>query len=641
MPDQLASYIAINADGTVSAFFGKMDMGQGLFVAIGQMVAEELDVPFKAVTVIMGDTATSVNQGGASGSTGIQLGGKQMRMAAAEARRVLVEMAAAKLGLPADAAHRHRRRRARQERCGEEGVLRRADRRALLQRPARLEQADRQPALCARQGQAEGPEGLQDRRQADPPRGHRAEGLCAGRLLHRRQGAGHGAWPHDPPGGRRRGAGEGRRKLDQGHPRRQSGPGQGLPRRRRRQGMGRDQGGAEAQGRVVGRQAAVPRPGRALRPHPQGAGAQARGRRQADRQCRRGVQDRRAGDRGRIRMAVPVACLHGAGLRGGRDQGRQRHLLDRLAEAALRARRHRRSSLGMPARKCAAIWVVGPGSYGRNDAGDAAMDAAVLAKAVGKPVRVQYTRDQGTGWDPKGPASIHRARAAHRRRRQRHRLRVHQQGLLPRRRATPTASKPADTLAGHFRGVDAEVGRRLRRAGGILRVRQQAHGVGDDPAAARPRLAAAQRASARSGRAADPLRQRIVHGRGGGGAQRRSDRVPPAPRQGPARHRGASRRRPRRRAGSRGPRRARTRPATRSAAAASPTRSATARACAIVAEVDVDRSTGKIWARKFTVAHDCGQIINPDRAQADASRATSCRASAARCGKRSSSTART
>ena len=34
--------------------------------------------------------------------------------------------------------------------------------------------------------------------------------------------------------------------------------------------------------------------------------------------------------------------------------------------------------------------------------------------------------------------------------------------------------------------------------------------------------------------------------------------------------------------------------------------------CAIVAEVDVDRRTGKIWARKFTVAHDCGQIINPD-----------------------------
>jgi nicotinate dehydrogenase subunit B len=71
-PDQLSSYIAVNADGTVSAFFGKMDMGHGLFVAIGQIVAEELDVPFKSVKVYMGDTANSVNQGGASGSTGIR-----------------------------------------------------------------------------------------------------------------------------------------------------------------------------------------------------------------------------------------------------------------------------------------------------------------------------------------------------------------------------------------------------------------------------------------------------------------------------------------------------------------------------------------------------------------------------------------
>ena len=47
-PDQLSSYIAVNADGSVLAFFGKMDMGHGLHVAIGQMVAEELDVPFKS-----------------------------------------------------------------------------------------------------------------------------------------------------------------------------------------------------------------------------------------------------------------------------------------------------------------------------------------------------------------------------------------------------------------------------------------------------------------------------------------------------------------------------------------------------------------------------------------------------------------
>src|SRR6202042_287202 len=101
-PDQLSSYIAVNADGRVAAYFGKMDMGHGLHVAIAQIVAEELDVSFKSVKVFMGDTATSVNQGGASGSTGVQLGGKQMRVAAAEARRVLVEMAAASLSMPAD-----------------------------------------------------------------------------------------------------------------------------------------------------------------------------------------------------------------------------------------------------------------------------------------------------------------------------------------------------------------------------------------------------------------------------------------------------------------------------------------------------------------------------------------------------------
>ncbi len=101
-PDQLSSYIAVNADGSVAAFFGKMDMGHGLHVAIAQIVAEELDVPFKRVKVFMGDTSNSVNQGGASGSTGIQFGGKQMRMASAEARRVLVEMAAGLLSTPVE-----------------------------------------------------------------------------------------------------------------------------------------------------------------------------------------------------------------------------------------------------------------------------------------------------------------------------------------------------------------------------------------------------------------------------------------------------------------------------------------------------------------------------------------------------------
>src|SRR5262245_63246375 len=65
-----------------------------------------------------------------------------------------------------------------------------------------------------------------------------------------------------------------------------------------------------------------------------------------------------------------------------------------------------------PARKVRVIYTTSPRSHGLNDADDSAMDAAVLAKAVGKPVRLQYMREQGTGWDPKGPASIHKAHAA-------------------------------------------------------------------------------------------------------------------------------------------------------------------------------------------------------------------------------------
>jgi hypothetical protein len=69
-------------------------------------------------------------------------------------------------------------------------------------------------------------------------------------------------------------------------------------------------------------------------------------------------------------------------------------------------------ALGLPQDKVHGIWVPGPGSYGRNDAGGAGIDAALLSKAVGRPVRVQGMRYEGHGWDSKGPASIHRARAA-------------------------------------------------------------------------------------------------------------------------------------------------------------------------------------------------------------------------------------
>jgi nicotinate dehydrogenase subunit B len=266
-------------------------------------------------------------------------------------------------------------------------------------------------------------------------------------------------------------------------------------------------------------------------------------------------------------------------------------------------------TIDVPLDKVHVVWVVGPGSYGRSDADDAAMDAAVLAKVTGRPVRVQYTRDQGTGWDPKGPASIHRARAA-----------LDAQGNIvayefvskgfSRVDVNTNGSQPHDTLAGHFRGIALKSGDNfgipgesyefankktywetipplLDRASPLrsshLRdpVGPQIHfasesfmdeiasTIGVDPLELRLRYvkdardiallkAVAEKANWQS--RPSPRRDQTgnkVSGRGIAYSQRNGTRV------------------------------------------------------AIVAEIEVDRTTGKISVRKFTVAHDCGQIINP------------------------------
>jgi len=100
--DQLDSYIAIEADGTVVAYYGKIDGGQGLGTSIAQMVAEEIDVPFERVRVVMGDSGRTLDMGGASAAVGVSHGGMVLRRTAALTRRLLIELAADALGLPTD-----------------------------------------------------------------------------------------------------------------------------------------------------------------------------------------------------------------------------------------------------------------------------------------------------------------------------------------------------------------------------------------------------------------------------------------------------------------------------------------------------------------------------------------------------------
>jgi hypothetical protein len=99
-PEKLSSYIAIERDGTVVAYYGKIDGGQGLETSVAQLVAEEVDVPWERVRVVMGDTGQCVNMGGATAGNGLRQGGIIMRQTAAEARRLLIEMGSKNLGVP-------------------------------------------------------------------------------------------------------------------------------------------------------------------------------------------------------------------------------------------------------------------------------------------------------------------------------------------------------------------------------------------------------------------------------------------------------------------------------------------------------------------------------------------------------------
>ncbi len=101
---ELDSWIAINADGSVTAYTGKCELGTGLFTAQTQLVAEELSVPIDRVRLIQCDTSITPNQGTTSGAQSHPANFNQsnLALAGATARETLVQLGAARLGVPAD-----------------------------------------------------------------------------------------------------------------------------------------------------------------------------------------------------------------------------------------------------------------------------------------------------------------------------------------------------------------------------------------------------------------------------------------------------------------------------------------------------------------------------------------------------------
>ena len=99
--DAVDSFLVIGRDGRVTVYTGKVDLGTGTRTALAQMAADELDVTFERIEMVMGDTGTTPDQWLTGANLTISQGGSELRRAAASARHALVARAAERLGVPA------------------------------------------------------------------------------------------------------------------------------------------------------------------------------------------------------------------------------------------------------------------------------------------------------------------------------------------------------------------------------------------------------------------------------------------------------------------------------------------------------------------------------------------------------------
>jgi len=96
-PEDFNAYLRIGADGRVTCFTGKVELGQGIITSLAQMLADEVDVSLESVDMVMGDTAQCPWDMGTFGSRTTRFFGPPLRAAGAEARAILIELAAERL----------------------------------------------------------------------------------------------------------------------------------------------------------------------------------------------------------------------------------------------------------------------------------------------------------------------------------------------------------------------------------------------------------------------------------------------------------------------------------------------------------------------------------------------------------------
>jgi len=605
--DELDSWVAIQADGSVVAYYGKVDLGQSLDVAIAQIVAEELDVSYGKVKIVMGNTATSLNQGGASSALGIQGGAKPLRNAAAEARRILLNLASEKLNVPVAQLSIN---------DGEVSVKTNPAQKITY---AELIGGKFFNSKVEWNKQIGNPLDVKGLAKPKSP----AEYKVVGQSLPRNDVA----WKVFGTGGniadvkvpgmlharviRTPVAGGLAEKVDESSIKHIKGAKVVREKNFLAVVAPREWDAVQAARALKVTWSASPKPFPEfdkLHEHIKQAPTKKRS------------EDIKNGD---VNAALNsglkvVEAEYLWPFQSHASMGPASAVADVKADKITiwtgsqkphYARDGVAALLNVPVDTVEAIWVQGPGSYGRNDAGDAVLDAAMISKMVGQPVRVQGMRHDGTAWDPKAPASVHRARAA-----------IDANGKVVAYDFTTRAfsratidsneSDPRDSLVGMELGLPPKggitfgtpeesyafdnkmlawevipdliasaspmrtshmrdpVGLQIQFASEQF-IDELAYATGEDPIAFRikyakaPRDIAALKAAAEKsgwqprGNAKRDFSGNVLTGRGIAYAQRAGTIV------------------------------------------------------AVVAEIEVNRKTGRIWGRKFTVAHDCGLIVNP------------------------------
>ena len=588
--EQVDGFIGINSKGEVTLYAGKVDLGTGVRTALAQIVAEELDVPFSAVMVIQGDTALTPDQGVTSGSLSIQNGGSQIRQAGATARHALLSMAAKKFEVePGDlsvsdgqitskATHRSVSYGAL---IGGKSFSLKVDKAAAVKDPSHFKIVGRSIPRVDIPGKVTG--------QFTYMQDFRLPGMLHGRVVR-------------PPG-----IGATLQSIDEDSVK-------DIP------GLIRVVRLANFVGVIAETEWGAIRASRRLKvnwspweglPDQNALWEYVRG--------TKIVKEDVTSDVGQVTADLPQGATR---LRATYDFAIHTHgsigpscSVVEFKDGALTCwsasqgthalRKQLAAMLSMPEGQVRCIYIDGAGCYGRNGHEDAAGDAALLARAVGRPVRVQWMREDEHGWDPKGPPTLIDLDAA-----------LDAKGninswssafFLPQGAATPVALVAA-TLARLPREMN--IG-----PGGILNDTAIPYAVPNMRTVARrlettPLRPAWIRAPGRmqntfanesfldelaAAAGADPLEFRLRHLKDSRGAEVLErlasvamwERAPVKPRARDARI-----------AAGRG--------------LAFVKYELVRTYVGVVADVEIDRATGEIRVKRFFVVQDCGQIINPD-----------------------------